>query len=334
MKTTNLKEKIKKFDIVGNFKYFIIAPAVLLLAGIILLCVLGFNKGIDFTGGSVLKITAGTDIESSEKYNEYTKKIEEVLKQNNINSYYFQKEGTSSKTAISVRFQDPKKISEEEYNTLASNLETGIKEKLDFTTNTSYKFEATQRIGATASGELLLKAFIAVLVAVILILIYIAVRFEFSSGISAICGLLHDVLMMCSLVLIFRIQVNSSFIAALITIIGYSINNTIIIFDKVRELVKPVKNTDYNASEIVNTAVKTTFVRTLNTSITTLFAVVMLAVIGVTSIKEFIIPIIFGLICGTYSSVLLCPTLWVYFQKLKTKIKNNKKLNKKPVKNA
>ena len=333
MKTTNLKEKIKKFDIVGNFKYFIIAPAVLLLVGIILLCVLGFNKGIDFTGGSVLKITAGTDIESSAKYNEYTKKIEEVLKQNNINSYYFQKEGSSSKTAISVRFQDPKKISEEEYNNLVTALETGIKEKLDFETNTSYKFENTQRIGATASSELLLKAFIAVL-AVILILIYIAIRFEFASGISAICGLLHDVLMMCALVLIFRIQVNSSFIAALITIVGYSINNTIIIFDKVRELVKPVKNTEYNASEIVNNAVKQTLVRTMNTSITTLFAVAMLAVIGVTSIKEFIIPIIFGLICGTYSSMLLCPTLWVYFQKLKNKIKNNKKSDKKSVKNA
>lgn len=166
------------------------------------------------------------------------------------------------------------------------------------------------QVGAAVSSELLTTAICAIIGAIALMLFYIFIRFELASAISAVVALFHDILIMFCFMAIFHIEINSTFIAALITILGYSINNTIIIFDRVREAVKNgmAKNGKY--SPVANYAVRDTMLRSLNTSITTLITIGMVAIIGVPDIRIFALPIIAGLLAGTYSSICIAPSIW------------------------
>ena len=169
---------------------------------------------------------------------------------------------------------------------------------------------AGDQVSASVSTELLTSAICAIIGALALMLLYIFIRFELASAVSAIVALFHDVLIMVCFMAIFHIEINSTFIAALITILGYSINNTIIIFDRVREVVKNgmAKNSSY--SRIANFAVRDTMLRSLNTSLTTLITIAMVAIIGVPDIRIFALPIIAGLLAGTYSSICIAPSVW------------------------
>ena len=176
-------------------------------------------------------------------------------------------------------------------------------------------------VGATASGSLLRNACIALLVAVVIMLIYIVIRFTLSSALASICALVHDVLIMIALTVIFQIPVNSTFIAAIITIVGYSINATIVVFDRIREESKQESNKDKTDAEIANYSIVKTLGRSILTTLTTLVMVLFLAIFSVSTIKEFIIPIIFGLIAGAYSSVFLASSFWTIFRKVGKKSK-------------
>ncbi|MDR2201917.1 MAG: protein translocase subunit SecF [Clostridiales bacterium] len=169
-------------------------------------------------------------------------------------------------------------------------------------------------VSATVSGELLTNAILAVALAIVLMLVYIAFRFEVSSGVAAILALLHDVIVMFSFVTIFRIEINATFIAALITILGYSINNTIIIFDRIRENMKTLTRKGAPPSVIASTSVKETLLRSINTTVTTLITIAMVAIIGVPSIRVFALPIIIGLLAGTYSSIFISPSVWAIWK--------------------
>ena len=155
-------------------------------------------------------------------------------------------------------------------------------------------------------------------------LLYITIRFEFKSGVAAIIALVHDCAIMLSFYAIFRVPINTTFIAAILTIIGYSINNTIVVFDRVRENYRRSKRAPFN--ETVNNSVKQTLTRSINTTITTLLPVVMLFIFGVNSIRQFTIPLIVGLVAGTYSSVLLAAPVWAWLKKLQDNWKKRKRL--------
>ncbi len=159
-------------------------------------------------------------------------------------------------------------------------------------------------------------AFIAIAVAIVAMLVYICFRFTWVAGISAVLTLCFNVLVMVSLTTLFRIPVNSTFIAAVITIIGYSINATIVVFDRVRELDALPSMVNESDETIANKSIAATLSRTILTTLTTLVVIVLLAVFGTNSIKEFAYPIIFGLIAGAYSSVFLAAPIWVYLRKL------------------
>ncbi len=325
-------------DVTKRRLIWVLIPVAIILIGVILISTLGFNLGIDFTGGTVISVVPNDiNIEDESKYNEVKADIESVLAEYDLKATQFQKVENDEGLAINVRFQDKAGATEEDMNKLINNdLIPSLYEKFGMDQNNS-KFDnfiqASDRIGATASGELLLKALIAIMVAVVLILIYIAIRFEVASGLAAIVALFSDMLITCSLVLMFRIQVNSTFIAALITIIGYSINNTIIVFDRIREIRKQDENKTMTNEQIANKAVSQSFVKTMNSTITTLIAVALLAVIGVGSVREFIIPIILGICSGIYSSLFVSPNLWVWmYRERKNKKKGDKKQNKLPSK--
>ena len=321
----------KDMNIVKNWKYYIIAPLVIVFVAIIVFACLGFNLGIDFTGGTILKVNFGTDISNSE-YNNYKSEIESILNDNNIKKYSLQKEGSTEDASISIKFQDINGKTEEEMADVISVVIEQIESSLNPDNSIpNFNVEDSQRIGASASDNLIRDALLSIGLAVLLMLIYIAIRFEFASGIAAIVALLHDVLIMCAMVIICRIQVNSSFIAALITIIGYSINNTIVIFDRIRENLRKDEYSKTTNAQMVDISVRQTLTRTIYTSLTTILSVALLAIIGVSSIREFLFPIIIGLFAGTYSSIFLSGTIWSFIynrskdKRLQKRLKEDKK---------
>ena len=161
-------------------------------------------------------------------------------------------------------------------------------------------------------------AFFSVLIAALCMLIYIAIRFDFNSGAAAVLGLVHDVLIMLSFMVILRsfVQMNSSFIAAMLTIVGYSINNTIIIFDRIRENARKMPSSTPRV-DVVNRSIKECLGRTINTTLTTLVTIVCLYIFGVSSIREFALPIIVGIISGVYSANMINGYVWAFLEEKK-----------------
>ena len=323
---TSFDEKIHtlKLDVTKRRLIWLLIPVAIILVGVILVSTIGFNLGIDFTGGTIINVVPNEiDISDSNNYQQVTNDIEAVLSEYGLKSTQFQIVENDQGQAVSVRFQDKAGADEKEMNVLINDkIIPALYEKFGMDKNDdrfANYVQASDRIGATSSSELLLKALIAIMASIVLILIYIAIRFEVASGLSAIVALFSDVLVTCSVVLMCRIQINTTFIAALITIIGYSINNTIIIFDRVRELRKLDENKGKSNEELANMAVSQSFARTLNTTITTLVAVLLLAIIGVPSVREFVIPIIIGLLSGVYSSLFLSPNLWALMYRERAK---------------
>ena len=183
-----------------------------------------------------------------------------------------------------------------------------------FTSFPDASFITQEYVGAVAGCDLIANAFYSVLIVAACLLIYIAIRFDFRSGLTAVLALLHDVvIMICGMVLFSGMfQANSSFIAAMLTIVGYSINNTIILFDRIRENQKLGEFRGKPRMELVDASVRQTLTRTINTSITTLITIVLLFILGGNSIREFAFPIIVGIVAGVYSSVMLSGQTWAY----------------------
>ena len=191
-------------------------------------------------------------------------------------------------------------------------LETAMRAKYP-----NFRFVSIDHVSAIAGHDLLSNAIKALLIAFVCMLIYIAIRFSPLSGAAALFALVHDILIMCSVMVFFRglFQINSPFIAAILTIVGYSINNTIIIFDRIRETRSKPGYTQVDMMDVVEVSVASTLSRTINTTLTTLFTLVCLYIFGVSSIKEFAFPLLVGMLAGTYSSVLLSGQVWAMWDK-------------------
>lgn len=328
------------FDIVGKHKLWCVIPVVVFLVAAIVFSVCsykggsaeyGMNIGIDFTGGTLITVTLGEGAEGAE-YAKNVAKIEKILNDHGCQLGQDQKSAgsDSEKAGIDIRFRNP--IDGNETNAEGQTLNElidAIKADIaaEFSTDTDIKdpndttFITSNTIGKTASAKLLRSALIASLLSIALILVYIVIRFELWSGVVAVMTMLHDVIIMVSLTVIFRIQVNTSFVAAVVTIIAYSINNTIVVFDRIRETTRTYddKNRIPYAS-IANNAIANTFTRTLLTSLTTFVTVMFLAILGVSTMREFTIPIMFGLIAGMFSCVFLAGSTWaVINESLKTR---------------
>ena len=172
-------------------------------------------------------------------------------------------------------------------------------------------------------------ALISVSIALAVMFLYIIIRFDIFTAASSIIALLHDVIIMMAFTVIFRVEIGSTIVAAIITIVGYSINNSIVVFDRLREIIKPYKqgNKKYDIPDIVNTDINSSFTRQVYTTLTTLITIAILAILGVASIRTFAFPIIFGLIAGFYSSAFIAAPLWGLFNKFKDDHKR-KKANK------
>ena len=207
--------------------------------------------------------------------------------------------------------------------TLTLEERTSLNEMLESKFNVTEESITSQSIGSTISGEMRSQSTIAVIVAVLCMLVYIWFRFKdlrFAS--SAIIALIHDVLVVLALYAFARISVGAAFIACMLTVIGYSVNDTIVVFDRIRENHKAIKTeTAENLAELCNSSLAQTLSRSISTSITTAIMVLMLLILGVSSIREFALPLLAGVIAGTYSSIFIATQLW-YILKVKFAKKN------------
>ena len=286
------------FNIMRNTKKIALIPIVIVIVGIVCLCINGgFATDIDFSGGTMMQINMGKDF----KLDDVTAVIKESTgKEVNVIQYA---EDSTAKHQVLFKMET---LSKTERDKLFEDIKT--KFSLD-----DKALLASDNITPLVSSEIIYNALLAVAIAVILILIYITIRFTFASGVAAVCALIHDVLVMLSFYAIFRVPTNASFIAALLTIIGYSINDTIVIFDRVRENKKFAKK----GEGFIDTCEKSiwqTMRRTLNTSGTTLLSLIVLTVLGSDSIREFSIPLIVGVITGTFSSAFIAAPIWALME--------------------
>ncbi|MGN0140843.1 MAG: protein translocase subunit SecD [Roseburia sp.] len=293
----------KSYNFVGKKAVFFTISIALIAAGFIGMGVhkatggYTLNYGLDFIGGTSTTADFGKEFTIEQIESDIVPQVAEITGDNNIQSNKV--EGT---TQITIKTRTLELDEREAMNSMLTE-----KFGVDESTITS------QSISSTISGEMRSDAIVAVLVSAVCMLIYIWFRFkDIRFGASAILALLHDVLVVLTVYALARISVGNTFIACMLTIIGYSINATIVIFDRVRENLQKVtgKQTKEVLAEVANKSITETLSRSINTTITTFIMVLMLFVFGVTSIREFSIPLLAGLICGAYSSVCISTELW------------------------
>lgn len=279
-----------------------ISAGIMVLALLLSLFGMGINVGIDFSGGMSMQYTMGEAVTQSD--------IEGVLNGIGLKDYAVSVQGTG-KDSINIRI---KAIDEDG----VQGVQASITEALQAKYPNAAIYCDVNYVGPVAGATLLRNAFLSVLIAALCMLIYIAIRFDFNSGAAAVLGLVHDVLIMLSFMVILRsfVQMNSSFIAAMLTIVGYSINNTIIIFDRIRENARKMP-TSTPRVDVVNRSIKECLGRTINTTLTTLVTIVSLYIFGVSSIREFALPIIVGIISGVYSANMINGYVWAFLEEKK-----------------
>ena len=293
----------KSIDFIGKKAVFFTISGIIIAAGLISMGVhsategKALNYGLDFMGGTSTTADFGKDMTIEDIENDIIPYVEKVTGDSDVQATKV--EGTTQVT-IKTRTLSLDERQELE-DTLAENCD------VDASTITS------QSISSTISGEMRSDALKAVIVSCIFMLLYIWFRFkDIRFAASAILALVHDVLVVITVYALVRISVGSTFIACVLTIVGYSINDTIVIFDRIREnlALKTGKQTAEDLREIANKSLTQTLSRSINTSITTFIMVVMLYILGVASIRDFSLPLMAGLVCGAYSSICIATELW------------------------
>ena len=276
----------------------LISAAIIVAALLLTVFGHGINLGIDFSGGLSMQYDVKTAVNKAV--------IETALDKMDVGSYIVNVQGAND-NEINVRIKD---VAKDDIQIIQSTFENEVKAEypeIESIGDVSY-------VGPVAGATLVRNAVVSVLLASLLMLIYIAIRFDLNSGLSAVFGLIHDVLIMLSFMVIFRsvIQMNSSFIAAALTIVGYSINNTIVIFDRIRENAKKMPTSP--KEEVTNVSIRESLGRTICTTVTTLITIVALCILGVASIREFALPIIVGILSGVYSANMINGYIWAWLE--------------------
>ena len=283
--------------IAERFKLWICISLVIIVAGFGMIAVNGFNLGIDFTGGTMMQINL-------HKAEVPVSDVQDLIAEFDLEAEIVHagqtKEEVIIKTGKSLSNEDRVQIFNKFVEAYDLDVDNDLREANQF--------------GPSVGKELQSKAMTSILIASVGMLIYITFRFEIIYGVTAIIALVHDVLVLLAVYALFGIPVNSSFIAAVLTIVGYSINDTIVVFDRVRENVKIMKRASFE--EIANTSLKQTITRSINTSLTTLLVIGSLYFLGVESIKEFALPLLAGVITGTYSSIFIASPLWAAIKRV------------------
>ena len=272
------------------YNKFNLLSVTLVIVSLFLLIFKGLNFGIDFKGGTLIELRS-----TETKIN--VSSLRDNLSQMNLGDVSVKKFGNDTDFLIKFENNEDKNVIEK------------IKKNLDKSFGNSFNFRRVENVGPKVSEELLKSGIIAISVALALMLIYIWIRFEWQFSLGAIAALFHDVLVTLGLFSLLGLEINLSIIAAVLTIVGYSMNDTVVIFDRVRENLR--KYSDIKIYELTNISINETLSRTLITSITTLLALLSIFLFGGEILKGFSLAMIFGVIFGTYSSIYIANTILV-----------------------
>ena len=298
---------IKKIIPFNNlYKTCNLASIILIIISLLLLLIKGLNYGVDFKGGTLIEIrTNDKNISISDLRNSFNK-----MNLGDVTVKHF-----GSENDFIVKF--------EKRNSNKSNFIEEIKNKLTNYIGDNYDFRRVENIGPKVSSELLKSGVIAIGLSLAAMLIYIWIRFEWQFSLGAIIAIFHDVIITLGIFSLFSFEINLSIVAAVLTIIGYSMNDTVVIFDRVRENLK--KYLDIEIFELTNISINETLSRTIITSITTLIALLSIYFFGGQILKGFSLAMILGVIFGTYSSIYIAnPILVLLNVSHKTIIKEDK----------
>ena len=276
------------FNFIEHRKIWYIISLLIILPGLFSMITRGLNLGIDFTGGNLVEV----QMEQSVQIEQMREVVEDLgfAAANNI-----QESGTSD---YIIRTRE---LTEEESGTLISTLGQELGE---------VSLLRNERVGPVVGKELATNAIIALTLAAVLMMVYITFRFEFKQGVVTLVALGHDLLVVLGIFSIFQIEVDSAFVAAILTIIGYSINDKIIIFDRVRENSR-IRKKGESLPDLVNISLWQTVVRSINTGMSVIFVLICLYFLGGTTLQTFVLALLIGVVIGMYSSIFTASPLWV-----------------------
>lgn len=295
-------------DVINKRKLWYAISVVLLLVGLASLLFRGLNLGIDFTGGNIMQLQFTQSLTAEDlravvsAYVDATPTIQE-----------------SDDNVFLIRTED---MSEEKSNQLLSQISTEL---------SAFDILRNERIGPVIGAELIANAWWALLLALALMLLYITIRFRFNFAVSAIVPLMHDALMVVGIFSILQIEVDSTFVAAILTVLGYSINSTIVIFDRIRENRELHPKQGFN--DLINESINQTLGRSINTSVAVLLLVLCLFLLGGDTTRAFSLALVIGVIAGAYSSVFIAGSILSDLTRLRGADKNEIRAAKKGKKN-
>ena len=278
-----------------HFKIFNIISIVLITLSVFFLLFRGLNYGVDFKGGTLIELRVQDQTINISS-------IRQSFKNMNLGDVNVKKFGNKTDFLIKFEKKDEKNI----------NFINDIKNKLVLDIGNSFSFRRVENVGPKVSSELLKSGVIAILMSLSAMMIYIWLRFEWQFSLGAILALIHDVIITLGFFSILNLEINLSIVAAVLTIVGYSLNDTIVIFDRIRENMKTLKRDSVIA--IVNRSINESLSRTIVTSMTTLFVVFTLYLFGGEVIHYFSFALIIGVLVGTYSSIFVASLIVVYMQ--------------------
>lgn len=284
-----------RFDILKRSKLWFAISLLIIIPGIFCMFTKGFNFGIDFTGGTIIEMEFQQEVTLPQ--------VRDVLREYNLDNATIQLSGDVSNVEASkdvmIRTMD---LEENDRKAVMASLKDEIGD---------YTVLREEKVGATIGGELITDALMATVISWILIILYVSYRFEWRFGVAAILTLIHDVLIVLSVFSFLQKQVDSSFVAAILTIIGYSINDTIVIFDRIRENQRLHFKRGGDLNELANRSIYQTLTRSLYTVFTVLFTTFALYFFGGDTTKDFSFALLVGFFSGSYSSIFVASPLWV-----------------------
>lgn len=285
-----------KFSIIERKNWFFAFSLLMILAGLASLATQGLNLGIDFTGGTLIDLKFAKPVSVAE--------VRDVLKDYKLENSVVQLAATEKTDVAPNVLIRTHVLSEAERKTVLE----GFAAKLG-----KFDIMRIEKVGATIGSELTREAIIALLLSWLMMIAYISYRFEFRFGVAGILSLVHDVLIVLGVFSILRKEIDASFVAALLTIVGYSINDTIVIFDRIRENLKTMKKGE-TLPEMVDRSIWQTMTRSIYTVLTVLFATGSLYFLGGETTKNFSLALLIGFVSGTYSSIFNASPIWVLWK--------------------
>ena len=285
---------IKNINFVSKFRRANLASVIIFILSIFFISFKGLNYGIDFKGGTLIELRVENNIDASS--------IRESLNSMDLGDINVKKFGKEGDYLI--------KVEQKEKNN--SNLIPEIKSKLTDYLNTDVDFRRVENVGPKVSSELLESSIIAISLALTAMLFYIWVRFEWQFSVGSIIALLHDVIITLGIFSVLSLEINLSIIAAVLTIVGYSMNDTVVIYDRIRENL--LKYTKISIGDISNLSINETLARTIITSVTTLLALISIYILGGEILRGFSFAMILGVIIGTYSSIFVAAPILKFFK--------------------